>query len=264
MRRVGFVQFCPSRSDVAANIRTIQALLAGVQADLLVLPELANSGYLYSSPRELASFSEPDDGSGPFLSALRELAQAMGGVIVSGFSERTEQGLYNSAAAIAEDGVIQVYRKAHLFFNEKDLFLPGNTGFPVFDYRGMRLGMMICFDWFFPEAARTLALRGAQLICHPANLVLPYCQTAMVTRSLENAVFSITTNRYGTETLGESSLTFTGASQILNPRGARLAQAPESGDWVQVVEINPAEADDKQITTRNHRFADRRPDLYNR
>jgi predicted amidohydrolase len=122
--------------------------------------------------------------------------------------------------------------------------------------------MMICFDWFFPESARTLALRGAQVIAHPANLVLPYCQTAMVTRSLENAVFSVTTNRYGAETLGAESLTFTGASQVMDTRGRRLAQAPVAGDDMQVVEINPAEADDKQVNLRNHRFNDRRPELY--
>jgi predicted amidohydrolase len=262
MKRVGYAQFCPARFDVAANIRQVQALVAGVRADLLVLPELANSGYMYTSPQELAPFSEPGDGSGAFLGALRELAAGMGGVIVTGFSEKAAEGLYNSAAAVSGAGVITVYRKTHLFLNEKDLFLPGNSGFGVFEHEGLRVGMMICFDWFFPESARTLALRGAQVIAHPANLVLPYCQTAMVTRSLENAVFSVTTNRYGAETLGAESLTFTGASQVMDTRGRRLAQAPVAGDDMQVVEINPAEADDKQVNLRNHRFNDRRPELY--
>ncbi len=204
--KIGFAQFAPTRCDVAANVATVERLLRGVEADLLVLPELANSGYLHASPDALVPFSEPGDGSGPFLSALQRLAGQTGGVIVAGFAERAPEGLYNSAAAVDASGVIQVYRKTHLFADEKLLFLPGDTGFRVFQNAGVRnagvrVGMMVCFDWFFPESARTLALRGAQIIAHPSNLVLPYCQTAMFARCLENRVFAVTTNRYGAEEL---------------------------------------------------------------
>ncbi len=259
---VGLVQFAPARYDVAANVAQVERLLRDVRADLLVLPELANSGYMYASPEELAPHSEPGDGSGPFLSALRELAAETGGLIVTGFAERASNGLYNSAAAVTGDGALSVYRKTHLFFEEQDLFLPGDTGFSVLEWAGARIGMMVCFDWYFPESARTLALRGAQIIAHPSNLVLPHCQTAMVTRCLENRVFAVTTNRYGTETLGEKSLTFTGASQLMNPRGERLLQAPVEGDCVLLAEIDPALADNKQPTSRNHLLNDRRPELY--
>lgn len=262
MYRIGFLQFCPLRHDVAANIATIARLAAGLRADLLVLPELANSGYMFASPSDLRSCAEPGDGSGPFLTALRQLAGQTAGLIVAGFAEATPAGLYNSAAAVDATGVRQVYRKTHLFQDEKDLFLPGDTGFQVYEHRGVRIGMMVCFDWFFPESARTLALRGAQIIAHPANLVLPWCQTAMVTRSLENAVFSITTNRFGAEELGEKRLTFTGASQVLDPRGQRLLQAPAAGEAVATCAIDPTQADRKQIGTRNDLFADRRPEMY--
>lgn len=263
MFTLGSVQFAPQRYDVAANIAQVAALLPGVRADLLVLPELANSGYLYASPGEQAPYAEPGDGSGPFLTALSELAATTGGVIVTGFAERAAEGLYNSAAAVNATGVIQVYRKTHLFLDEKTLFLPGDTGFRTFEHAGARIGMMVCFDWYFPEAARTLALRGAQIIAHPSNLVLPHCQTAMVTRCLENRVFAITTNRYGTETLPDSrSLTFTGASQVMDARGVRLRQAPVAGDAVLLAEIDPALAEDKRVTPRNDLFADRRPELY--
>lgn len=262
MFQVGFLQFCPIRHDVAANIATIRRLTAGLRADLLVLPELANSGYLFADPADLWPNTEPGDGSGPFLSALRQVAGEIGGVVVAGFAERAAGGLYNSAAAVDATGVIQVYRKVHLFQDEQDLFLPGDTGFRVFTYRGVRIGMMICFDWFFPESARTLALLGAQIIAHPANLVLPWCQTAMVTRSLENGVFSITTNRFGTEDLGEQRLTFTGASQVLDTRGQRLLQAPVTGEAVATCAIEPTQADCKRVGTRNDLFADRRPEMY--
>jgi len=260
--RVGFVQFCPVRYDVARNIAMLEALIAGVQADLLVLPELANSGYMYEASESLAPYAEPGDGSGPFLAALRRLAAGIDGVIVTGFAEQATAGLYNSAAAVSAAGVVQVYRKTHLFADEKDPFLPGDTGFRVFEFRGVRIGTMICFDWLFPESARTLALLGAQIIAHPANLVLPFCQTAMVTRSLENSVYSVTCNRYGAEELNGKALTFTGASQLLDARGHQLLQAPVAGDYVAVHEIDPALADNKRVGTRNDLFADRRPEMY--
>jgi predicted amidohydrolase len=260
--RAGFVQFCPERYDVDRNIVKVERLLRHVQADLLILPELANSGYMYASPRDLASYAEMGDGSGPFLTALRRLAVDTGAAIVSGFAERSVEGLYNSAAAISPVGLLQVYRKTHLYADEKSLFLPGDTGFRLFEWRGIRVGMMICFDWHFPESARTLALRGAEIIAHPANLVMPFCQTAMVTRCLENRVFAITANRYGAETLDGKTLTFTGASQMLDTLGRRLLQAPGEGDLVAVSEIQPFLADDKRVGARNHLFDDRRPEMY--
>lgn len=263
MFTVGFAQFAPQRYDVAVNIAVVEALLHGVRADLLVLPELANSGYMYMSPADLAPYAEPADGSGPFLAAVQRLARATGGVVVTGFAEQAQEGLYNSAVAISETGVIQLYRKTHLFYDEKGLFLPGDTGLRIFEHAGMRIGMMICFDWYFPESARTLAIRGAQVIAHPANLVLPHCQTAMVTRCLENRVFAVTANRYGVETLADGrSLTFTGASQVLDARGRRLCQAPVGGEAVMTVEIDPFLADDKHVTARNDLFVDRRPEMY--
>lgn len=259
---VGLVQFAPVRGDVAANLAQVGRLLRGVRADLLVLPELANSGYAYATPDALAPFSEPGDGSGPFLRGLAELAAATGGLIVAGFAERASAGLFNSAAAVSAQGVVALYRKTHLFFEEQDLFLPGDTGFSVLEYGAARIGMMICFDWYFPESARTLALRGAQIIAHPSNLVLSHCQTAMVTRCLENRVFAITANRFGAESLGDKSLTFTGASQLLTPKGERLLAAPRAGDRVLLAEIDPALADDKRPTARNHLLHDRRPEFY--
>jgi predicted amidohydrolase len=259
---VGFVQFAPARYDVAANVTRVERLLRGARADLLILPELANSGYMYASTAELAPFAEPADGSGPFLTALQAAARQTGGIIVTGFAERAAHGLYNSAAAVDAAGIVAVYRKTHLFYEEQDLFLPGDTGFSVFEYAGARIGMMVCFDWYFPESARTLALRGAQIIAHPSNLVLPHCQTAMVTRCLENRVFAVTTNRHGTEELGEKRLTFTGASQLMSPKGERLLQGPVEGDCMLLAEIDPALADDKRPTSRNHLLDDRRPEFY--
>ena len=179
---IAVVQFKPSRKNIKKNIQKIYRIIEGVNADMIVLPELANSGYLYETSLGLAPFSEVNDGSGPFLSSLIELSAKTKGVIVTGYAEKDGQHLFNSSCAICPEGVIANYRKTHLYDHEKELFQPGDTGFSTFDWRGVKIGMMICFDWIFPEACRTLALAGAQIIAHPANLVLQYCQDAMITR----------------------------------------------------------------------------------
>ena len=260
--QVGFLQFRPVRQDVNANITQILSLLDPLSFDLMVLPELANTGYMYESKDALARYSEPADGSGHFISALVSLCRKKQACILSGFAEISADALYNSAVAVSADGKIGHYRKVHLYNTEKSLFLPGDFGFPTFSYQGVKIGMMICFDWIFPEAARTLALSGAQIIAHPANLVTPYCQAAMITRSIENRVFTITANRYGTESLASEELTFTGNSQAISPTGVLLAKAEIAQDRVIIVDIDPLSALDKQFSENNHLFDDRKPRLY--
>ena len=122
---------------------------------------------------------------------------------------------------------------------------------------------MVCFDWFYPEAARTLALKGADIICHPSNLVLPHCPEAMVTRCLENHVFSITANRIGSERRGgKKKLTYIGKSEVVGPRGRVLHRAPEKREKLAIVEIDPAEARDKSLNPYNDLLKDRRTALY--
>ncbi len=124
---------------------------------------------------------------------------------------------------------------------------------------------MICFDWVFPELARCLALAGADLLAHPANLVLPgLAQAAMVTRAIENGVFAATANRVGEERFpaAPEPLRFTGSSQLLDPRGRALLALDATETRCAVAAIAPAAARDKRLTTRNHLFADRRPDCY--
>jgi predicted amidohydrolase len=259
---IALVQFKPLRKNVAANIKKIERLLEGISADLIVLPELANTGYLYESPAHLMPYAEPVDGNGPFLSSLIRLSAQTNGAIVSGYAELDGNLLFNSAAAVSANGVIENYRKIHLYADEKVLFQPGNHGFKVFSWQKTMIGMMICFDWIFPEAARSLALAGAQIIAHPANLVLPYCQNAMITRSLENKIFTITSNRIGQEMLKQSKLRFTGASQITHPVGTILYRGPKNKETVHVMTINPEEAQDKGISAKNDLFTDRRPKFY--
>ena len=122
---------------------------------------------------------------------------------------------------------------------------------------------MICFDWYYPEVARTLALQGADILCHPSNLVLPSCPDAMVTRSLENRVFSLTANRVGQEVRGgKLPLTYIGKSELVSPQGKILSRASIDKEELLVLEIDVNEARDKSINSYNDLLKDRRPDLY--
>ncbi|NOY22298.1 MAG: acyltransferase [Acidobacteria bacterium] len=259
--KAGFLQFQPVFGDIGQNISTIREMLNDKEFDLMVLPELCTTGYQFVSRDEALSLSEPAEGAlGP---ALQELAERKSSVIVAGFAEKNGNEVFNSAMAMGPDGVLSVYRKAHLFFKEKDIFRPGNTPFePVDTKQGYRLGTMICFDWIFPEAARSLALGGASVIAHSANLVLPWCQQAMFARALENRIFIITANRFGTEDRDPASpLTFTGGSQIMAPDGEVLAKAGPAEAVVMIREID-LNASNPQLNPMNHLFNDCRPDLY--
>jgi len=113
----------------------------------------------------------------------------------------------------------------------------------------VKIGVMICFDWCFPEAARILALKDAEIICHPANLVLPYAPKAMFARSIENRVFTITANRIGVEERGGERLSFIGLSQVTSPKMEVLIQAGESVEDAGVVEVDLLLARNKWITS---------------
>jgi len=259
--RVGFVQMEPRFGDVEGNIRRALTIMEGREAELLVLPELFNTGYLFTSKKELEGLAE-EIPQGRTSQALAEFCQRRGSFVIAGLAERYEGGLFNSAILVGPPGVEGIYRKVHLFAEEKRWFTPGGEGFFVYDVGGIKVGMMICFDWIFPEVVRILALKGAEIICQPANLVLPWCQTAMVTRAIENRIFIVTANRIGREKRGERELKFTGGSQITGHEGELLLQASLEGEEVGIVDLDPSIARDKAITHENDLFSDRRPDLY--
>jgi predicted amidohydrolase len=260
--QIALVQFKPVRRDVKTNIKKVQALLNGISADLVVLPELANSGYLYENHKSIKPFAESNQGDGDFLSSLIDLAASTKGIIITGYAELDGNHIFNSAAAVSEKGVIENYRKTHLYADEKLLFEPGNSGFKVLESQGVKIGIMICFDWIFPESVRTLALGGAQIIAHPANLVLPFCQEAMITRSIENKVFTITANRIGQEQLGKDHLQFTGTSQMTSPKGEILYRGPKNKETIHITTIDPEQTQNKRISAMNDLFDDRRPEYY--
>jgi len=258
--RIAFVQYDVKFGDPDWNRGKAADMLAAAWADLAVLPELCTTGYVFTSREEAESLAEPLDG--PTVEFWKRLAARLNVHLVAGFDERAEGRVFNSCVLVRPNGEVDVYRKTHLFNEEKLWFAPGDTGFSVHDIGQARIGMMNCYDWVFPESCRTLALKGAEIICHPANLVLPFCQDAMVTRCIENHVFAVTANRCGIERRGGKQQTFTGRSRIISPWGRVLAEAPAAGESVQVVEIDPAEARNKTLTQFNDLFGDRRPEMY--
>lgn len=260
--RIAVVQFAPELARRDANLIKLEFLCKDIRADLIVLPELATSGYVFGSTEELYPVAESfRDGKSRLL--FSRLAKQLNATIVYGFPELEEGRIYNSCALLNPDGTFGLYRKAHLFYREKLLFERGNTGLVTCLAKdGVRVGLMICFDWQFPEVARVLALENAQIICHPANLVLPWCQQAMLTRSLENRIFTVTANRIGTESNTDLQMTFTGQSQITNTRGEILLRLSPDKEEIGLAEIAPQQAWEKTVTDLNDAFGDRRPDLY--
>ncbi|MEJ2627960.1 MAG: nitrilase-related carbon-nitrogen hydrolase [bacterium] len=260
--KVAVFQFNPEFGERENNLKKIRKNIKNTKAKLLVLPELCTTGYQFISRKETKELSESIPGSNT-VKQFEEICAEADVYLIAGMAERDGEEFYNSSLFIGPKGYIGKYRKVHLFKEEKKWFSPGNIGFRVWDIEGARVGMMICFDWIFPEAARSLTLQGADIIGHPVNLVLPYCQRAMVTRALENGVFIITANRVGSEKRGgRERLTYTGQSQIVNPRGKVLFRLGRKKESFKEIDIDPRQARDKNITPENHILHDRRPDQY--
>ena len=237
-------------------------------ADLVVLPEMIVPGYVTDAER-LAAIAEPIDG--PTLAAWRELARDADGYIVGGFCERVEDDLYNTAVAVGGDGVVLHYRKVHLFADEKAAFSPGDRGFPVAHTPLATIGLCVCYDLRFVEAARILALRGAGLIVvptawvggfdrrRPANGPIEQVRGAAVQANLDQ-VHIACASRVG----ADGDLAYLGSSCILDPYGAfAWGPASDHDEELAVVELDLAQADHAQrrgtgISPRE----DRRTDVY--
>jgi predicted amidohydrolase len=258
--KVCYIQTNPIFGNKEKNFRALDKLSSNLNTDLIVLPELFATGYTFISKEEAYSLAE--NSAGETSQFLINLAQTTGAIVVGGFVEKEEDKLFNSALIVSERGLIGTYRKIHLYFKEKLWFNPGDKPLKIYSINGVNIGVMICFDWIFPETARTLALLGANIIAHPANLVLPYCQKAMVTRCLENRVYAITANRIGQEKRGEDNFTFTGGSQITSYNGSILSTAPLDKVFVGTAEIDITLTRNKKLNEYNDLLGDRRNKFY--
>jgi len=257
-------QVAPRIADLQANRRLSlsaigDAVAAG--ADVVVLPELVTSGYMFESAEEAASVAI--GATDPLFEEWA--AEAGSAVVVGGFAERGDDGLiYNSAAVVDRSGVIGVYRKGHLWDQEKLCFAPGGMPPRVFDTPAGRIGVLVCYDLEFPEMPRMLALAGAELICVPTNWPLvdrpegerpPEVTIAMGTARV-NRVFIACCDRTGTER-GQH---WNAGTPIVDEQGWVLASQTGAGSAIATVDL--ARAHNKAYTELADAIADRRPELY--
>lgn len=260
--RIGIAQTSPVFGERDRNIAEALQLISQEHADLWVLPELFATGYQFVSADEVWELAERVPG-GSTTEALVEHAGRHNCHIVAGLPESDADRVYNSAVLVGPDGFLSCYRKVHLFCAEKEFFSPGDRSFPVIDVGIARIGLMVCFDHLFPESARSLALQGADVIAHPASLVLPdLAQRTMRIRALENGVFTATANRVGEESRTSETLVYTGQSQVVGPDGDVLVRLSSDKAETGAVEIDVERARNKRITDQNDVLADRRPDQY--
>jgi predicted amidohydrolase len=257
--QVSIIQFEPSLLNPEENTRRLEPLIDQVSGShLVILPELANSGYNFRNFDEARQCAEIIGQKGHFQDFLIAKAREKNVFIVSGINERERDQLFNSAILVGPSGLIGKYRKMHLFMNEKDIFQPGNAGLPVFDLGSFRIGIMICFDYLFPEPWRILAMKGADLVCHPSNLLTENPHRCLPGIALMNRIYVATANRTGTE----GNLTFNGRSFFTNPDGRITNMLSQDETGTTTIEIDTQLSRNKMITLRNHVFDDRRPEAY--
>jgi predicted amidohydrolase len=261
--KVAAAQIHPRFANPEVNRKILQRTIrrAGAQdVDLIVFPELCVTGYNFTSFEQVQTIAEPVP-NGATTQLFVELAQEHGMIIVAGLAEReSPTRVFNSAVIVGPDEKVGSYRKIHLFAREKEWFTPGQHPPQVWKVSGVMVGVLVCFDWAFPEASRILMLKGCEILCLPANLVLPYAQRTMIARSIENRFFTILANRVGSE----RTLTFTGHSQITNTQGDVLVKGSLKRPGLLTTEIDPVKAQDKFLTRENHIIHDRRIELYQR
>ena len=261
--KVAAVQFEPIFNDKISNLEKIQNFIRTIQADVIVFPELATTGYFFLNKDELVNIAEKKDGD--TLAILQELSTKLNKIIVCGFAEKEDDKFYNSCFIIFPNkSLTSVYRKTHLFYKEKFVFTPGNTGFfNIYDSElDFNLGTMICYDWRFPESARTLALNGADLIVMPSNLITKLWHRSMPSRALDNHLYFMVANRIGKEERATETLVFNGTSVVYDYDGNILALADPYSEEVVIADIYPQESRDKAINAMNDIFTDRIPKYY--
>ncbi len=270
MTVIAVCQLALSIGDVAANRAAAAAAVAEAAeqgADLVVLPELCDTGYVFSGAGEARALATPAASSAT-LRAWCTLSRQYATAIAAGFCELGDDGLlYNSAALISGDEVRAVYRKAHLWDAEKLVFTPGHGAPPVVDLPFGRAGLMICYDLEFPEWVRLAALGGADLIAAPVNWPAmpvpagerPADVVRVQAEASMNRVFIAVADRCR----AERGVSWVGGTVIVGPDGYPLA-GPVTADRPAVLtaSCDLTQASDKRVSTHNHVFTDRRPALY--
>lgn len=266
--RIAGVQMDISFADKERNLQRMTQFLeqtAAEKAHLTVFPECALTGYCFDSLEEALPYAEAADGAST--ASLQSVCARLGVYAVFGMLEADGDRLFNACLLVGPEGLIGSYRKVHLPYLGVDRFTtPGDRPFAVHDAGGLRVGMNICYDGSFPEAARILALEGADLIVLPTNWPPGSDCTAdfvINARAMENSVYYMSVDRVGVE----RGFAFIGKSRICDPGGHTIADAPHANEQILYADVDPARARRKHIVRvpdkhEIDRFADRRPEMY--
>ena len=266
--KIAAVQMDCAFADKARNLEAIRTKLreaAGNGARLVLFPECALPGYCYESKDEALPHADPVPG--PSIQAIAADCAKLNVYCVVGLLELAGNHLFNACTLIGPSGVVANYRKIHLPFLGVDRFTTrGDQAFAVHDIGGLKVGMNICYDGSFPEAARCLMLQGADLIVLPTNWptgAIGTARTLIPARAMENHVYYAACNRVGTE----RGFRFIGMSRILGPSGDFLAVSENDEATILYADIDPDKARNKHLVHMAgkyelHRTRDRRPSLY--
>ncbi|MEP3480449.1 MAG: carbon-nitrogen hydrolase family protein [Fuerstiella sp.] len=268
--QISAIQTSVQFADASNNLKLMSEIVmreAGHGSRLVIFPECFTTGYCFDSKEEALAVAE--EMRGPTVQAVCDLAQQAQCGIIFGMLEQRGDQLFNVAVLVGPDGIIGSYRKVHLPFLGVDRFTThGDRPFEVFEFEGVKIGLLICYDGGFPEASRELALAGADLIALPTNWPrgAEYMSAFSVnSRAMENGVYFAAVNRIGTE----NGFGFIGQSRIAGPYGETLVHADHANEEILRTEISIEKARQKEITRvpGKHiidRFADRRPEMYGR
>lgn len=266
--RIAGIQTDVVFKDISANLAKLDATVRDEVrqgTELTIFPECYSTGYCFDSLEEAKAFGESIPG--PSTDRVARLCRELNTFVIFGMLELSGKDLFNAAVLIGPDGLIGSYRKVHLPYLGVDRFTtPGDRPFEVFTAGSVRIGMLICYDGGFPEAARVLAIRGADLIALPTNWPpggAYMAEYSINSRAMENGIYFAAVNRVGTE----NGFSFIGKSRICNPTGATMTSLDDATAGVLRADIDPAQARTKRIVRvpGKHlidRMADRRPEMY--
>ncbi len=266
--KIAGVQMDISITDNAGNVaRMVEQLKAAARegARLVVFPECAVPGYCFGSLAEALPFAEPIEG--PAVTRMTTACREQNCYAVFGMLERDGDRVFNIAILTGPKGLIGVYRKVHLPYLGIDMFTtPGDRPFAIHEVEGVRIGMLICYDAAFPEATRSLALQGADLIVLPTNWppgAEIMASSSIQCRAMENQIYFAAVNRVGEE----RGFKFIGESSICTTNGQVMARAAGTEAAILYANVDPLVARQKRIVRvpEKHiidRMADRRPEFY--
>ncbi len=258
---VAAVQFSPEFKEKESNLRKLCKMArdaAEQGAKLIVLPEMATTGYCFFSRQEIQGYVEQIPGS--TTEVFGEIAREYGCYLVVGIAEidPVTDNYYNTAVLIGPCGLIGKYRKTHLYISDTVWAKEGNLGFPVFDTEIGKIACLICMDYYYFEPARILALQGAEILCNPTNWNEEKCPApSWHTRAWENGVYIVSANRCDCE----RGVRFAGGSGIIAPDGSNISYL-DSGDGVVSAQVDLDLTRQKRLDSGMDRLRNRRPALY--